>query len=322
MTTFTRSLAALTLLASSLGCKKTTSTDNQPAASVKVDQAALQKPAPAAPLQKPAGFDAKGKLASGKAVEFRSAIAFQHRNSSVLRLQLSTEKLTCAGLTSKDGPVLAEGEDLVEIAVTKVVKAEGGTAWTVMQVFYSRNDGTQSGAVGKYAAARVVGEDPTKEVRVTLPGWAKDVVDMSVEGTVVAEGCGVVPGPDDRPGAAPAPRPQTGLSLEIADRTLEIKGAIYRARNDELVLSTQPLDCEGNASWDEEVNLLLKNDGTRGRLSGLVVERVDTDDLSIPARVKLSKKAGATVAADLHGNFQLGPYAVKLKGKASLLACD
>jgi hypothetical protein len=98
--------------------------------------------------------------------------------------------------------------------------------------------------------------------------------------------------------------------------------AAYRTRNDALVLSTQPLDCSGSSSWEEEVNLLLKNDGTRGRLSGFLVEGVDTDEVSRPAKVKLSAKAGETVAANLDGNFQLGPYAVKLEGKASLLACD
>ncbi|MFS8070202.1 MAG: hypothetical protein ACMG6S_27885 [Byssovorax sp.] len=319
----TRSLAALTLLASSLGCGKTTSTNNQPAASAKPAEAAPpQKPAEAAPLQKPAGFDAKGTLASGKTVEFRSAIAFQYTNSSVLRVQLSTEKRTCAGLTTKEDPTLAEGETLVEIAVPKVVKADGETAWTVMQAFYFQKEGTQSGAVGKYAAARVVGEDPTKEVRVTLLRWSNDAVDVKVEGTVVAEGCGVVPGPDDRPGVVPPPRPQTGLAFEVAGKKLEVKGAIYRTRNDELIFSTQPLDCSGSSSWEEQVNLLLKNDGTRARLSGFLVEGVDTDEVSRPAKVKLGKKAGETVAANLDGSFQLGPYAVNLKGKASLLACD
>lgn len=322
-----RSLAFLALLAplaALVGCEKTPpATETQGASSAQASSApSAVSPPPAAPPQKPAGFDAMGTLADGKAVEYRSAVAFKYKNSPAIRLQLSTHKLTCADVTREDAPRLAEGQDQVEIAVAPVLQGDGKTSWAVMQTFHSTSKRTESGAVGRYADVRLVGEDPAKEVRATLSGWKADApVGVKIAGTVVAEGCGVVPGPDDTPDESLKARPQKGLTLEVAGKKLEVLGAIYRPDSKKVILSTRSLAC-GVGPWESEADLVLYDDGAEASMSGLWVDDTDRHELSPPAKVQLGKQAGDTVEAKLDGNFKLGAYPVKLKGSAQLLWCE
>jgi hypothetical protein len=319
-----RSFALLTVLGSLLvigGCsKKNPPNESTPAASATPSSPAAA-PSGASGPSKPEGFDAKGKV-DGKAVEYRSAVAFKHKGSAAIHIQASTEKVTCADVTSEEEPKLPEGADKVEIVVTPVLKADGGTAWTVMQAFHYTSKSTSSYAIGKYADASLAGSDPAKGMRVTVSGWNdKKASDFGLDGTIVAEGCGLVPGWPSDSDESLTPRPQSKLTLEVAGKKLDIVGAIHQVDRNMIVLSTRPVSC--TASFAEvEATLRLADDGTSGRFDGLTVEEMDTQDLPKPVKVELGKPAGGSVTAKLAGDFKLGSYPVKLSGSADLLVCE
>ena len=212
--------AVILSLVSLIGCSKTNPTGSSEAAPSATAAVANTPPPAAAGLpSRPNGFDAKAKLKDGRTVAYNSAIVYQYKGSSTLHIVASTDKVTCAYATNEDGPTVAEGQDCLEIVVAPVLRADGTSAPAVMQAFHLTGKGTESGAVGKYADVRLVGEDPGKAVSATVSGWkAENRVELDLEGTIVAEGCGAVKGPEEAEDA-PKPRPQSKLSLEVGGRS-------------------------------------------------------------------------------------------------------
>lgn len=277
-------------------------------------------PTSAGTPDKPNGFDAKAKLKDGKVVEYRSAVVYQYQGSPALHIVAGTDKVTCADVKSDDGPKLGAGQDRIEIVVAPVLRADGTSAHAVMQAFHFTSGGTESGALDKYADVRLAGEDPGKVVRATVSGWTSKNLALALEGTIAAEGCGAVKGPEQEDDA-PKPRPQEKLSLEIGQKKLEVKGAVYWPNRNLLALSTRALGCSTTAI-ESEVDLYLSDDGSSARFGGFGVENVDTKDLEKGPKIELGKAEKEVVPAKINGKFDLGPYPVKVSGSAELLSCD
>jgi hypothetical protein len=308
---------AIVVLAS---CSKTNpAPTNDAAPSSKSVEAAA--PAPVALVDKPAGMDAKGKLKNGKVVEYRSAVVYQYQGSPALHIVAGTNKVTCAEVTNDEAQTIPADQDRVEIVVAPLLKRDGTYAPAVMQGFHLTSTGTESGAGGKYADVRLEGDVPTKIVRATVSGWkAAGRVSLELEGTIVADGCGIIKGPEQKDDAPPQ-RPQTKLMLEIAGKKLDVRGAIYWPTRNRLQLSTRALGCSTTAI-EEEAVLFLDDDGSSGRFGGMGVEDVQSRDIANPPKIEIGKAEKDIVPMKINGKFEIDGYSVKLSGSAELLSCD
>lgn len=306
----------------------------RPSAAASVSASASASAAPAsperrvaaagAPATRPAGFTATGTRKAAPAFDYRWAIAYRYAGSRVLHVELSTHARTC-GDVGADERALADGESIAEIALAPQIGKTGPSGWAVMQVADQVATGTASYVLARRADARVDAGDPAKEVRVVVAhAKPSSPGELVVEGAIVAQGCGVFP--DHWAAADPdlKPRPQAGLTLEIDGQKLAVNGALHFGSRKQIVLSTHPLSCTGEAV-EPDVDLHLSDYGDKANFGGYAIDAAERDvDLEPPVKVTLQefKLGRATDDVTLSGAFTIGGHHGKLSGSATLLSCQ
>jgi hypothetical protein len=251
----------------------------------------------------------------GTPVRMTSAIVLS-RGGQAIELTLSTAPLDCATAGQRMEP-MAEEETLIRIVIAPLVRASGPPEWSIAKTYFrGGNDSRERGAIagGPF--------DATHDVSLTLPkleltsaGLTKETV--TVEGPLVAKGCGIVAG--DR---APKPRPQPGVTFSVAGQTLPILGAVLETKPGHRVLrlATQPIDCD-DPGFDADLAWELYLDGdqpSRAQLAGAILASQSSQMLRPDSKVTV--RLGPPIEVD--ADYAQTGLPVRVKGTVDALACD
>jgi hypothetical protein len=252
----------------------------------------------------------------GKPVRMTSAVALS-RGGGAIEITMSTRPLDCqsAGLGMEP---MDETQTQVRVVIAPLLRASGASEWAVSRTYFrGGNDDRERGAIagGPY--------DASKDVSVTLPklelhsaGKHKETV--TVEGPLVAKGCGVVPG--DR---AAKPRPQPDVTFSVAGRTMPVLGAVIERRKSAttvLRLATHPLDCR-DYGLDADLVWELYLDGdqiSRAQLRGALLPSQSSQMLRATDKVVAHLGPPTTIDAD----YQQLDLPVRVTGPVDALVCD
>ncbi len=300
-------------------------------ASTSTVASAAKKPAPAStdkkvapakgPATAPAGFTARSTRKGGAAIDYRFALAYRYEGSKVLHVELSTHQRGCTDVGA-DERELSPGESIVDLDVAPQLSS-GAETFAVVGVYEQTAKGTKSFVLGRRADVKVVAGNPLEEVRLVVSN-GKALVDDEpvVEGTIVAWGCRVVPSP----WAASDPKavPQPGLTLEVDGKKLAVQGAIHRVTRKEIVLSTQGLDCNQEAT-ETDVRVTLSDGGDEVNVGGYGItgaERAEPQKTPLKVVLQAFALGRETDDVELSGAFTVVGHRGKLQGKAKLKSCQ
>jgi hypothetical protein len=152
---------------------------------------------------------------------------------------------------------------------------------------------------------------------------AKQLV-IEVHGSFTAEGCGTR---DRDPSGVPRAAHPTSATVTIANRRLELKGAIVKGggKEPDLLLTTGVKDCSPSTPW---ASVILERTGGRWRASGTWLEReaaaarrADEQGLVVARGAAGTSDDGPTVQLALSGAGNLGGYAIALDGTLEAIVC-
>jgi hypothetical protein len=276
------------------------------------------------PATSPEGFTAKGTRKGAPPFAYRSALAYRHVGSAVLHVELSTHARGCSDVGA-DERLLASGESIADLTLAPQLGKTGPSRWAVMQLADQVATGTTSYVLARRADARVDAADPAREVRVVVSNAKPATLgELVVDGTIVAQGCGVVPDPWAGSDPDLKARPQAGLTLEIDGQKLAVNGAVHFRSRKQIVLSTHPLSCTGDTA-ESDLDLRLSDDGDKANFGGYAIDAAERDvDLEPPVKVTLQefKLGRETDDVKLSGAFTIADHHGKLSGSGTLLSCQ
>ncbi|HWU87699.1 MAG TPA: hypothetical protein VN253_10515 [Kofleriaceae bacterium] len=212
-------------------------------------------------------------------------------------------------------------------SVTPRLNADGKTSFQITDVYEGAPTMViEPGARAAFNGAAAKGE--AVEVVLDFVARAKESeakqLLVEVHGSFTAEGCGTR---NRDPAGVPRAAHPTAATVTIANRRLELKGAIVKraGREPDLLLSTGSKDCSSTTPW---ASVILERTGGRWRASGTWLEheasaaqRPDEQGFKAVLGAAGTSDDGPTVQLALSGAGKLGGYAIALDGTIEALDC-
>lgn len=210
--------------------------------------------------------------------------------------------------------------------VTPRLNADGKTYLQVTDVF----EGAPTMVIDPGARAAINGDAVKGEpVEVSLDFVARAQEEKSlvveVHGSFTAQGCG---SRERDPSGVPRASHPTTATLTIANRRLELKGAILNGtgKDPDLLLTTGVKDCSASTPW---AYVVLERSGGRWKAHGtwlekevIAAQRADDQSFKVTVGDARGMTAdGPTAQLSLSGAGKLGGYPIAIDGTIEAIDC-